>query len=341
MGVLADRVALAVRARVCLCLGVLGVCLAAGQMALAQEASADPESADLGSVEPVESAPAAGAGLYGPTTRDDTLWSIARKVRPEGLTLAETVAALQRMNQEAFLEGDPNRLMRGVMLKVPTTAATTVAETETPTAVETRQPDTPPEQEPPPEWGETLAEDVEPVPEAGSETPEMLAFKNADLEVRLEVVQTELDVATDKIGALEAQISTMRRRLAESEEQLADAQSRAANGAGPARWNAVTGVVMAVLLVAVIVLLYMRIRSGGQGAASPSPRPIGARRIASGRMTPDADPGQYLSSTKLNLARAFVDMGRNEQAREVLGEVLAEGNEDERREAKHLLEKME
>ena len=324
----------------CLCLGTLGVCLAAGHMALAEEASADPESADLGSVEPVESAPleempvlpAAGAGLYGPTTGDDTLWSIARKVRPEGLTLAETVSALQRMNQEAFLEGDPNLLMRGVMLKVPTTSATTVAETETPTAVETRQPDTPPEQAPPPEWGETLAEDVEPVPEAGSETPEMLAFRNADLEVRLEVVQTELDVATDKIGALEAQISTMRRRLAESEQQAS---------AGPGRWNAVTGVALAALLVAVIVLFYMRVRDGRRGAANPPPPALGARRIAAGRMTLDTNPGQYLSSTKLNLARAFVDMGRNEQAREVLGEVLAEGNEDERREAKHLLEKME
>lgn len=42
--------------------------------------------------------------------------------------------------------------------------------------------------------------------------------------------------------------------------------------------------------------------------------------------------------TKLDLARAYIDMGDNDSAREILEEVIDEGNEDRQREAKQLLE---
>ena len=45
-------------------------------------------------------------------------------------------------------------------------------------------------------------------------------------------------------------------------------------------------------------------------------------------------------STKLDLARAFIDMGDNEGARGSLEEVIAEGNEDQKAEAKSLLEQI-
>ena len=45
-------------------------------------------------------------------------------------------------------------------------------------------------------------------------------------------------------------------------------------------------------------------------------------------------------STKLDLARAFIDMGDNEGARGSLEEVLAEGNEAQKREAQELLEQI-
>ncbi len=337
----ADRLAPALRAVIRL--GVIGLCLGGGQLALAEEAPAILEAVDLELTEPVketpvEEAPAHAGGMYGPTTRDDTLWSIARKVRPDGLTVAETVSALQRMNPDAFLAGDPNRLMRGVMLRVPATAA----ETETSTAAETGEPDAPADEAPAPEWEEVLPQDDAVPPEVQDESPEMLALRNAELEERLQAVQTELDVATAKIGALEAQISTMRRRLADSETRAADAQSGTANDVGTTRRNLVTGVALAVLLVAVIAFLYTRVRGGrGTTAAEPAPQPLGARRIATGRLAPDAGSDDYASSTKLNLARAFVDMGRTEQAREVLEEVLAEGSEQERREAEDLLGRME
>ncbi len=300
-------------------LGVLGLCLAAGQMALAAQAPSDEE-------------------MYGPTTRDDTLWSIGREVRPPGLTLAETIAALQRMNPHAFVDGDPNVLMRGVMLKIPTTVAAMVTSTD----AQEPEPVPPTEESPAPEQEEILLQDVVPVPAAGDEERELLAIRNAELEERLEAVQTELDVATAKAEALDGQVSTLRRRLAESRTQAAAAQSPAAKDAEATRRNAIMGILLAVLLVVVVLFAYTRNRRGTRAVTEErAQQPLGARRIGTGRLVPEAVPDEYAPGTKLNLARAFIDMGRTEQAREVLEEVLAEGSEDERREADELLRRME
>ena len=45
--------------------------------------------------------------------------------------------------------------------------------------------------------------------------------------------------------------------------------------------------------------------------------------------------------TKLDLARAYVDMDDKEGAREILGEVMAEGTADQQQQAKELLAKLE
>lgn len=47
------------------------------------------------------------------------------------------------------------------------------------------------------------------------------------------------------------------------------------------------------------------------------------------------------SSTKLDLARAYIDMGDREGARDILDEVLAEGNAEQQREARELLARLE
>ena len=52
-------------------------------------------------------------------------------------------------------------------------------------------------------------------------------------------------------------------------------------------------------------------------------------------------PGGYSPNTKLNLARAYVNMGDEETAREVLEEVLAEGDDTERAAAQELLDELE
>jgi FimV N-terminal domain len=61
----------------------------------------------------------AGKGEYGPVRANETLWSIARKLRPKGASMQQMMIALHRANPDAFIEGDINRLKRGQVLRVP------------------------------------------------------------------------------------------------------------------------------------------------------------------------------------------------------------------------------
>lgn len=56
----------------------------------------------------------------------------------------------------------------------------------------------------------------------------------------------------------------------------------------------------------------------------------------------DADllAGTDVVGTKLDLARAYIDMGDNDSARDILAEVIEEGNEQQKQEAKGLVEKI-
>ncbi|MEJ2087728.1 MAG: FimV/HubP family polar landmark protein [Gammaproteobacteria bacterium] len=61
---------------------------------------------------------------YGMTDRDDTLWSIASRARPSNaVSVQQTMLAIQRMNPEAFINGNINLLKAGYTLKLPDEAA--------------------------------------------------------------------------------------------------------------------------------------------------------------------------------------------------------------------------
>lgn len=49
----------------------------------------------------------------------DSLWSIARRSRPEGASLPQTINAIHGMNPHAFINGDINLLKRGEVLRLP------------------------------------------------------------------------------------------------------------------------------------------------------------------------------------------------------------------------------
>ncbi len=81
------------------------------------------EPAPVGRPAPVP-APAAAAPRefgpeYGPVQRNETLWNIAQRVRPDdGLTTNQVMVALFRANPGAF-DGNINRLRAGAILRVP------------------------------------------------------------------------------------------------------------------------------------------------------------------------------------------------------------------------------
>jgi pilus assembly protein FimV len=90
--------------------------------------------APVGRPAPVAAPPAAPREFgpeYGPVQRNETLWNIAQRVRPDdGLTTNQVMVALFRANPGAF-DGNINRLRAGAILRVPSReqiAATSVGE---------------------------------------------------------------------------------------------------------------------------------------------------------------------------------------------------------------------
>ena len=69
------------------------------------------------------SAPAtatSSADSYGPIRRNDTLWSIAERLRPDnGISMHQMMLALQRKNPQAFADNNINNLKAGAILSVP------------------------------------------------------------------------------------------------------------------------------------------------------------------------------------------------------------------------------
>lgn len=71
---------------------------------------------------PAAAAPVTAATLpdqYGPVQQGDTLWSLAGQLRLDGASLTQTLMALYKANQNAFIGGDINRLKQGSILRVP------------------------------------------------------------------------------------------------------------------------------------------------------------------------------------------------------------------------------
>ena len=70
---------------------------------------------------PATSQPQFSGSEYGPIRQNETLWSIARSVRPRGVSMEQMMIALQRANPQAFIDNNINKLRRGSILRVPGT----------------------------------------------------------------------------------------------------------------------------------------------------------------------------------------------------------------------------
>lgn len=92
-------------------------------------------SSGISSTAPPPTRPsAATGGTYGPVQRAETLWAIADRLRPEGVTINQMMIAIYRANPEAF-GGNINVLRAGATLRLPdstdlATLTTTVANAE-------------------------------------------------------------------------------------------------------------------------------------------------------------------------------------------------------------------
>ena len=60
------------------------------------------------------------ASYYGPTTTDETLWSIASKLRPNRqVSVQQTLLAIYKLNPQAFAQQNIHELVTGSRLRVP------------------------------------------------------------------------------------------------------------------------------------------------------------------------------------------------------------------------------
>lgn len=66
---------------------------------------------------PVEAKPS--GDTYGPVADNDTLWKIARANRPSGASIQQTMLAIQKLNPDAFINGNINLLRKGQTLRLP------------------------------------------------------------------------------------------------------------------------------------------------------------------------------------------------------------------------------
>ena len=75
---------------------------------------------------PSQAAPApdstSGPVTYGPVRPGETLWPIAKRFKPSGVTTRQMAMALLRANPSAFIDGNVNRLRAGAILTIPSTA---------------------------------------------------------------------------------------------------------------------------------------------------------------------------------------------------------------------------
>ncbi len=97
---------------------------AAAQTAAQPQSGATVPSTARGAAQSGAVSPSPGAKLtkdfYGRTQRDDTLWSIAKTVRPDdSVSVQQVMLALVKKNPEAFYKGNVNTLKAGYVLRLP------------------------------------------------------------------------------------------------------------------------------------------------------------------------------------------------------------------------------
>ena len=208
-------------------------------------------------------ATAGSADSYGPIKRNETLWSIAERLRPgTDISMHQMMLALQRKNPRAFADNNINNLNAGSTLKVPSrdeilavstseayaetqrqyaewkediqpaepaqedpAVAETGVVTETAVAMESRLQLTAPEVD----AVEGMATSGDPVEATGDSSEINAEMLNQQLALATEEAETSKAQSAEyqsQVSELEEQVETMKRLLELKDEELASMQQR-------------------------------------------------------------------------------------------------------------------
>jgi pilus assembly protein FimV len=176
---------------------------------------------------------------YGPTTKADTFWSIAQKVRPDdGVSIYQVMAAIYDANPHAFTSDNYNSLERGMILLIPSREVMLAIPVEIAKARAERddrgwKSETKVVAKPIAKPVTRAAQIKTPAPEVVTKTVvdtakvseltarlEAAEAKNISLTDMLGRAQDELRVANDDIEFLKAKIETLNDRIAVLEASL-------------------------------------------------------------------------------------------------------------------------
>ncbi len=144
---------------------------------------------------------------YGPVQRGESLWKIAVRVRPEGVGLEDTMAAIFEANPSAFA-GSMDRLKQGAVLDVPATIlSASRGEASSAPAVAT----------------EAAASNVQAAPAsvARSDSAPSLATTDAVLTDLLPAVRRQIASTMEQNAELSEELKSLNARLASTTELLA------------------------------------------------------------------------------------------------------------------------
>jgi pilus assembly protein FimV len=202
---------------------------------------------------PTYAAPAYTGNEYGPVAEEQTLWSIAGETRlGDDVSMSQMMLAYLRVNPEAFIDGNINRLRKGFVLRVPSRAdVTAVGRDEALAEVQAQNglwreyvarvtgqtyPQATGVQEaaPPGQTSEGADEQLTLLaPKEGGEAEsgtqeagatENLRNKLALSEESLEAARVENQELRERIGMLEEQVAKMQRLIELKQDELAELQ---------------------------------------------------------------------------------------------------------------------
>ena len=303
---------------------------------------------------------------YGPVQRGDTLWAIASQYRPDDVSLFQMLLALYEANPEAFA-GNMNRLYAGAILRIPARGEIGSIATDNARAEFVRQTD---------EWQRLTRQQarlrlVPPTPEsqpggaggAAGDDSEVGELRDEVAGLRSELAESRrlLEIRDRELSELQEQVSAEPAAAPDTEQVLADESAPAAGDADESAasrsgvdttpvsavrailTSTVTWIVGGAALVLLTAFLFLR-----RGLRKATDFELDLEHLQAGLDDPDPDDStasdpQTLDNvgTRLDLARAYIDMGNADGAREALAAVLEGGNSDQREEAQALLDALD
>jgi len=178
--------------------------------------------------------PAPIAGTRYMIHRDDTLWDIASSARPDGASVYQTMLDIQRMNPNAFIGGNINRIKAGYIVYLPDENDISSADLSQALAEVREQNEAWREgKATEPDYGSGPALRISAEPEdaaaGGSAASASVAANDAAME-DMEVAGLERVELEQRLGSMEQQVETLQRIVSLKDEQIAALQSALAEG---------------------------------------------------------------------------------------------------------------